>query len=62
MININFICDNGCDIDFDIPNFAFKDGYLIVPCPTCTKKYIVDATGHHEPFKHRMMQFPALHF
>ena len=63
MINIKFTCDNDCDIDMDIPIFVFgEDEYLIVPCPTCNKKYIVNAAGYHTPFKHKMMEFPALHF
>jgi len=63
MSNINFECDNGCAVDVGIPDRIFvKHEYLIVPCPTCGTKYIINDTGYHTLFKHRMMQFPALHF
>jgi len=66
MSHIQFRCDGGHEINVDLPDEVFTKVFanepLILPCPTCGKKYIVYDEDHHERFKHRMIQFPALHY
>ena len=59
LTHIEFRCDNGHDIDMDIP---FIEESLIVPCPICGTRYIVNNKGNHQRWKHRLIQFPALHY
>jgi|LGVD01.1.fsa_nt_gb predicted RNA-binding Zn-ribbon protein involved in translation (DUF1610 family) len=59
LVRVHFECDNGHDIDMNIP---FPEEYIIIPCPTCGLEYIVNNAGSHRRFKHKMIQFPALHF
>ena len=62
MIHIDFICENDHGIDINIPDRAFDQGPLIIPCPSCGMKYIVEKNGRRQRYKHRVYQFPQLHF
>ena len=62
MRHIDFECDDGHGIKVDLPDEVFINGPLILPCPTCGRKYTVDSEGHHKRFKRRIIQFPALHY
>lgn len=61
-MNISFICDNGHDVDIDIPGSVAREMPIIVPCPTCKLKYIVDGKGNAIRYKRKMMHFPTLNF
>lgn len=62
MAHIDFDCNGEHHVDLNIPDRAFDNGPLVVPCPLCERKYIVTIKGGHKPYKHGILRFPALHY
>ena len=61
MVNETINCGDHT-IKIDLPNALFKGGPLILPCPTCGKRYLVSKDKPPELFEREPIRFLAMHY